>query len=598
MSNSNHSIIYQSPADGETYVPAKSSLIIRLEKSAVVGHTASDFSFLVRGETSGTHTGSVYISDDNATILFEPVQPFALGERVETTFKILNNESFSPVSYSFRVTQISDERREEMLQRAFESLKSDAVPQDIQSDSATFPVMTIDTITPDKLAPGSIFFTPEGNSVGTKFAFIAIADNTGKPEFSRQILPIGCENFRVWPNNKLSYFRVDRVLAGGLALEGKTLLMDTEFVVIDSFDCGNGFLSESHEFQLLPNGHALVIAYDVRDTDMRIVLGDTNALPNVQVIGSIIQELDLQKKVILQWRSWDHFKITDVTHTNLKNSNIIDYTHLNSVEADIDGNLIASFRSMDEATKINRTNAKTIWRWGGKNNYFTFLGDTLQFSHQHDVRRIASGNITMWDNGNNHTSVWGDGSMHDTAFSRAIEYELDESNLTAKAVWEYTDVPFSSAAGNVQRLPNGNTFIGLGFVNAPNAMEITPSGEKVFQLSMPIGTFNYRTFRFVFPQSTSSVGSKSPLADLELESISPNPASTQITVRLTSADPGNVILELVDVIGHSVRLAERQIPAEGVYSMVLDVRSVPEGMYFCRLSQGGKILIRPVIIRR
>src|SRR5439155_23053659 len=132
--------------------------------------------------------------------------------------------------------------------------------------------------------------------------------------------------------------------------------------------------------------------------------------------------------------------ILDATDVQFHNPNetFFDYAHLNSVDVDTDGNILASFRSMDEVTKINHNNGKIIWRWGGKNNYFTLVGnDTLPFSHQHDVRCIANGHITMFDNGNYRKTIWGDQSYHDTAYSRAIEYQLDESSLTAQPVWQY-----------------------------------------------------------------------------------------------------------------------------------------------------------------
>ncbi len=61
------------------------------------------------------------------------------------------------------------------------------------------------------------------------------------------------------------------------------------------------------------------------------------------------------------------------------------------------------------------------------------------FSHQHDIRRIPNGNITLFDNGN----------LHDPHYSRAVEYQLDEVNKIATSVWEYKNNPetYSFAMG-------------------------------------------------------------------------------------------------------------------------------------------------------
>ena len=55
---------------------------------------------------------------------------------------------------------------------------------------------------------------------------------------------------------------------------------------------------------------------------------------------------------------------------------------------------------------------------------FTFVGDTLPFSHQHHIRRrIANGHYTLFDNGSFHTPA---------RFSRARgQYVLDENARTA-----------------------------------------------------------------------------------------------------------------------------------------------------------------------
>ena len=132
---------------------------------------------------------------------------------------------------------------------------------------------------------------------------------------------------------------------------------------------------------LLPNGHAFVLGDDFQTVRMDSIVegGDSSAI----VEGIIVQE--------------------------------------------IDGTLLLSSRHLDEIMKIDRQTGDIIWRWGGKNNEFTFVDDTRGFSHQHAVRRIPNGDVTLFDNGN----------FHSPPFSRALEYRLDELGKTATLVWEY-----------------------------------------------------------------------------------------------------------------------------------------------------------------
>ncbi|MDP4219010.1 MAG: arylsulfotransferase family protein [Bacteroidota bacterium] len=592
-------IVYQSPENGETCVPAQTTLIVRPNASTLRAHGSHDFLFTARGTSSGLHEGSVVISDDHETVIFKPYKPFDLGEKVDVELQISGEVAALPFTYTFSIASMSRNEQTYWLAILRENEEeenrnsTDRSLQDNLSDTAGFPAITIDTLASEKVAPGDIFMAPNGFGAG----FITAVDNTGYPNFERRILPLGCENFRPWPNNRVSYFRIDQVGSDGTAV-GQIILLDESYNLIDSFQCGNGYIANDHEFQLLPNGHALLIAYDVRDTDMRIVTGDSNAVAHAKVIGGVIQELDLQKNVIFQWRTWDHFKITDATHIpSLKTVIMLDYAHLNSVDLDTDGNILASFRSMDEITKINRTNGKIVWRMGGKNNYFTFLGDTMQFSHQHDVRRISKLRITMMDNGNYHTSIWGNGTLHDTSYSRAVEYRIDEGSLTAKLVWQYRDIPYASAAGNVQRLANGNTFIGLGVSNRPNAIEVTPSGEKVFQLSLPLGTYNYRTFRFEELEPILAVPSGDDNTPESL-SIHPNPAGDEVNISYLSQGSGQMHIELADVLGHVVRSAVSTAEEAGKLSQTFDIRGLPAGTYYCRLRQHGALIARKLVVHR
>lgn len=260
--------------------------------------------------------------------------------------------------------------------------------------------------------------------------------------------------------------------------------MDDTYTVVDEFKAGNGYITDNHELQILDNGHVLLMIYDSQIIDMSEVVagGDTAS----QVTGLVIQEIDTEKNVIFEWRSWDHFQITDATHMDLT-ANRIDYVHGNAIEVDNDGNLLISSRHMDEITKVDRSTGEIIWRLGGRNNEFTFINDDIMFSRQHDIRRLPNGNITLFDNGN----------FHDPQFSRAVEYELNEEDKTAALVWEYRNSPdyYGAFMGNVQRLPSGKILIGWGGTN-PNVTEVSPDGSKTFELTfIPDGIWSYRAFR-------------------------------------------------------------------------------------------------------
>ena len=225
--------------------------------------------------------------------------------------------------------------------------------------------------------------------------------------------------------------------------------------------------------------------------------------PDAQVIDLVLQELDQDNNVVFQWNGRDHFAITD-TYEPLTTP-LVDLVHGNAVELDADGNLLLSSRHLSEITKINRTTGDIVWRLGGKHNQFTFNGDPVlpdvgAFSYQHDIRRQANGNITLFDNGNQFISAGQRGS-------RGVEYSLDEAAKTATLVREFRLTPdvVSIYMGNLQRLPNGNSLVGWGGGTlgpspaqpAEAATEFTASGQVAMSVNFAGTPYtSYRAYRF------------------------------------------------------------------------------------------------------
>jgi len=268
------------------------------------------------------------------------------------------------------------------------------------------------------------------------------------------------------------------------------LVMDSTYTLIDTITTGNGYASDLHDLQVLPNGHMLLMSYDTEPVGMDTVVA--GGRPDAQVTGLIVQELDAAKNVVFQWRSWDHFEITDVASPDVSlTDSLIDYVHGNAVELDQDGHLLLSSRHMNEITKINRQTGNVIWRMGlgAVNNQFTFTNDTRGFSHQHDIRRLPNGNITIFDNGN----------FLDPQYSRALEYSINEITREATLVWLYRGNPDIDGRfmGNVQRRASGGTMIGWGGERlGPKATDLHADGTVSYEIGMDENTFTYRAFRF------------------------------------------------------------------------------------------------------
>ncbi len=545
-------------------------------------------SILIEGSVSGIHSFKTKIIQSNQTLLLTPNVKFNTNEAVSISIK--NNNSSSQINFSFET-----EKREikydplEYFKKEYESqVKPDFKIQNRRTKNyragdtlpTDFPNISVtDSVAP---SPGYLFLTNFSLTTDHSTNYLMILDNEGEPVYYKK-LDTAAYDFKKQPNGNLTYY---------FSGTHKIYEMNPSYQIIDSFSCGNGYGTDLHEFRLLNNGHAFVISYDPQIVNMRNIVpyGDTVAT----VIGLIIQELDEHKEVIFQWRSWDHFSITDASFEDL-GAHVIDYVHGNAVELDNDGNILLSCRHMDEITKINRNTGAIIWRLGGKNNQFTFLNDTLHFSHQHAVRRIANGNITLFDNGNFHPAnehktdpdtIDSGLPNRSTIFSRAVEYKLDEVNHIANLQWQYRNVPdiYTYAMGYVQRLNNGNTIISWGTAS-PTVTEVDPHGNKVFELSLPNGICSYRTTRDVW----SPVGvSPSPLETeipktFNLYQNYPNPFNPVTTIKFDIPKSSFVKIGIYNLIGQKVEEIREKEVKPGTYEYKWNAGSFASGIYFYKI---------------
>ncbi|MGA2298639.1 MAG: aryl-sulfate sulfotransferase [FCB group bacterium] len=270
-------------------------------------------------------------------------------------------------------------------------------------------------------------------------------------------------------------------------------LFNQKLELIDSISYPADFPVDYHDIISLSNGHYLLLCYEYINADLsKIVHGGQD---NAQIISNVLVETDRTGKIYWTWKAFDHLQITDATPDINLTQNAIDFTHANSLTEDKDGNIIISFRHLDEIMKIKKdSTGQIIWRFGGsmcKNNEFTFINDSnndnhgfVGFSHQHSISLLPNGNILMFDNGN----------LKIPPYSRAVEYQIDEIKKTATKVWEYKDsaLTFRDNMCDARRLPNGNTLVNWTDIKLD---EVKPDNSVAFELVYNSAPTIYRVYR-------------------------------------------------------------------------------------------------------
>ncbi len=544
------SITYVSPVPNSQFNSRETNIILRSAEN-VDASTVSANDIRVSGSLSGTHSGTFTLSDDQQTLLFHPKNSFTTTEDITVAFqgevRTVTGKILDPKNYSFNVTSQSEplsrqftvNERGEVTANINFVKTSEATNQTISpvdSLPADFPKFKLDTT--NNPAPG-YFFLGTADDVAGIGSFVFMVDNNGSVVKWKRTGNHHTYDFKVQRNGLLSY--AEAISDWGYAGGSRTIhrVMDSSFAAVDSFRAGNGYDADSHEFIILPNGHVLLHAYDIQYFDLSLL--DPKGNMNAIVVGSIMQELDLKKNVVFQWRSWDYVPITE-TYFNLAGS-AFDYIHINGYDLDDDGNIIVSFRNTCQIAKIDRMTGKFIWRLGGKKNQFAFVGENeanapTYFSYQHSVKKLPNGNILMFDNGN----------LHPVQYTRAVEYRLDTVAKTSTRVWEYRHVPdlYAPTRGSVQRLENGNTVIGWGSARTvgaggPAVTEVRPDKSVVFELSFVDKMSSFRTHKFVWNAHMKPAGNVTIAEVLPGNEYSFNLGDTNrtgITVKLNDATFG------------------------------------------------------------
>lgn len=172
------------------------------------------------------------------------------------------------------------------------------------------------------------------------------------------------------------------------------------------------------------------------------------------------------------WSTWDCFdpEVTPGDDPELG------WTFVNALDYDPTADEFhISIRNFSSLVWIPRTGRTCDRILGGDLSDYEFDGDVFRHEHQFEV--LPDGNVLVFDN---------DGLA--SFASRAIEYELDDSTMTATEVWDFTPEPplFSFVLGDVARFDDGRTFV--QFSVAGTMVLTQPDGTVDWQLTAPAPT--------------------------------------------------------------------------------------------------------------
>lgn len=321
---------------------------------------------------------------------------------------------------------------------------------------------------------------------GYVYPYVCILDENGYIAwYYKNTSPI-CIDFKYIPQTN-NYLFTRRIQGSP-----KTIVLNEQFESVDTLNTLD--TRDVHDIQLADNGNWLITTayFDTMDLSSQTFNGTQGSVETI-VKGFGYEEQTANGSYVQSWNSNDYVQVSETYDYWGYSAANFDYCHGNAIEEDVDGDLLLSYRHLNSIHKIDRNSGNIIWRLGGEMSDFTFVNDG-GFSGQHDVRVLANGNYSLFDNGNM------------SGISRSVIYQLDTVGWTATKVYEYIHPvgALSSAMGNFQVLADGRNVHGYGLTYRPDPnATITDLNQSIvseFRFQDSVVTYRFLQAQLPFPE--------------------------------------------------------------------------------------------------
>lgn len=275
------------------------------------------------------------------------------------------------------------------------------------------------------------------------------------------------------------------------------------------FEYSNDTVRLHHDFEILPNGNVLMIAWELKSQQTAIDAGRDPLLVGGSGLWPehIIEVNPLSDQIVWRWNAWDHV-VQDFDnskpnygvvgdHPELfdlnfdKGNAAADWQHVNSIDYNesLDQILICSpawneIYIIDHSTTIEEAASHTggssgkggdiLWRWGNPQIYGAGDETDVKLFYQHDAKWIPAGyphenKIILYNNGrgripDEYSSI----EIIAPSLIPNVGYEMGVNNqfLPLNADYTYTAPNptdfYSRIISSAEMLPNGNIFIDEG----------------------------------------------------------------------------------------------------------------------------------------
>jgi len=392
------------------------------------------------------------------------------------------------------------------------------------------------------LLPAQVLTRQEANKVSSGYVFVSpmasthsyLLTNTGEIARKWTGNAAGAIAVKMLPNGNILRMEatVNNNFPGAVGMGGAGLIeeLDGNGRVVWTYTLSNNRYLHHHDFVVMPNGNLLLVAWERRSPEEARAAGrDPNKIAPEGVWSEAVLEVKPTRpaggEVVWEWHAWDHLvQDIDATKANFgvvagnaakldinfigpgqNPAQVANWLHINSIDYHVERDeIVLGSRLLSEIWIIPHGAGKTgdlLYRWGNPQVYRMGSAADQKLFFQHHAQWIPEGYP-----GAGHILILNNGVGR--GYTSADEIELPDGYTRtpgrpfgpAEPVWTVGEklgsTFFTLVAGSVQRMPNGNTVLGLS--NAARAVEVTPEGEIVWDMNLSIGEtggFSYRVTR-------------------------------------------------------------------------------------------------------
>lgn len=366
----------------------------------------------------------------------------------------------------------------------------------LPSSDAEFPKIHVTKLNSEEMEDGVTLFNPRrrvprniqgGNKFNKSFGMLTIVDHEGNVLWYYRT-DSRISDFDLLPNGKIFYMTQD----------SKITIIDFAGNIINQWYAANrpeGYdenaipvntLTFHHDAAMLPNGNILALSSEVREIENYYTSETDEAAPRKtqKVMGDIAIEFTPQGEIVHKWNAFDYLPVFRIGYQTFSGywqrrgfPKVIDWSHANAI-VPIPGedSYLINFRYQNAMIKIDKANSDIKWIFAEPSGW----NDSLQHKllklssedwcwHQHCPRFTPSGNLLFFNNNNFLARPFNKPQEMIMSRSHAIEYRIDEENMSVDKVWS-SEIPdeqniASTAMGGVSELPKtGNILAAYGFI--------------------------------------------------------------------------------------------------------------------------------------